>query len=52
VETTREHFIEGIAERVNVTDWTVSFTLSPVELEGQYSIIGVDVIGPPKVIGW
>lgn len=53
VETEREHFIEGISETLTASDWLVSLALSPVELEGNYFVIGTSAIGDPEaVIGW
>ena len=51
-EIPREHFIEGISETLTASDWVVSFSLSPVELDGNYFIIGTSAIGGSDVIGW
>ncbi len=42
---TREHFIEGISEKVTPSDWRVSFSVSPAELESTYWILGTGELG-------
>jgi hypothetical protein len=51
-EVSREHFIEGVSESVNASDWRVSFSLSPTELEGNYFVIGTSRMEDGSVISW
>jgi hypothetical protein len=53
VETPREHFVEGISHALSGSDWQVSIALSPAEIDGNYFIIGTDLIGSTtRLIGY
>jgi hypothetical protein len=51
-EVAREHFIEGVSETVGASDWRVSFSLSPVELEGNYFVVATSRMEDGSVISW
>jgi hypothetical protein len=36
----REHFVEGIAHSLSGSDWQVSFSVSPADLDGDYWLLG------------
>ncbi len=51
-EVAREHFIEGVSHTLGASDWLVSFSLSPVEVEGNYFLLGTSKLDGPAVLGW